>query len=357
MLDLIESVDLKNKVLDNLNNNYQGFNIVINSSIKSDSKVYCESDAQIKTLVDFILLDIVSDISEVHILKSNSHAINKKIIRQLREDISKLYKSSNLYVTIQEKYSSDGSVRLDVYTVNVFGNRNRQVINLYFKESINSTEYLDSLYILDSYIVREQVSLFNRLGSHKKTVIVKTGVKIYNNYDYFGNSVFHRMCEKSIVVNNLDDCYNPCSEIVLDEPSNSVLPYDVDLSDLVYDNVKSSNISSVEKALLDNYKKLGTPDSIKSEKAELLELKDKLVAYQSLIDQQSTEIKNLTKIVLGDNSSELNEYRSLGIIDEIKEKLTMFHKLYSILFPKIESDIKKGKFDCIVDPESLRFLE
>ena len=157
---------------------------------------------------------------------------------------------------------------------------------------------------------------------------------------------------------------NPCNEIEssVSEPVvllKDVLGSDIDLNDLVSagKSSESNSISGVEKDLLKKYKKLGTPDTIKSDKTELLELKDKLITYQSLIDQQSTEIRNLTKVVLNDDSSELKEYKALGSVKELKDTLNMFNKLYSVIFPKIEDDIKKGIYKNMVDPESLRFLE
>ena len=78
-----------------------------------------------------------------------------------------------------------------------------------------------------------------------------------------------------------------------------------------------------------------------------------LLQYQSL-----GSFNHLKTSIEKSNSNELllNEYLKLGSPESIKEKLSLFNKLYSILHPKIIGDFKQNKFDCIVDPEQLDFL-
>ena len=50
---------------------------------------------------------------------------------------------------------------------------------------------------------------------------------------------------------------------------------------------------------------------------------------------------------------ELNEYKALGSVKELKRILDNYHKFYSILYPEIKSDIANGNYKCLIKPEDL----
>ena len=116
--------------------------------------------------------------------------------------------------------------------------------------------------------------------------------------------------------------------------------------------VKGVDESGLDSTLLAQYKSIGSVENIIELIGKVKDLLSRNEKLLNLVEEQEKVIKS--------QQEDLFKYQKeidIKSIDELKVIVSTYKKLYSILYPNIESDIRENKVDnYIVDPERLEFL-
>lgn len=64
-------------------------------------------------------------------------------------------------------------------------------------------------------------------------------------------------------------------------------------------------------------------------------------------------MKHVNSTLQTEDLLELQQYRELGSIEELKEELELFRKISGSIYHKVSKDISNGKVNIVVDPDNL----
>ena len=133
------------------------------------------------------------------------------------------------------------------------------------------------------------------------------------------------------------------SNIVEIRSHNSSRIYLIDPTDVLLDLVSRDNYKSVIAVC--------NSDSI-----ILKDIQFKYYIYNLNSKVNTNKVQPITSTLQTEDLLELQQYRELGSIDELKEELELFRKISGSIYHKVSKDISNGKVNIIIDSDNL-FLD